>query len=125
MLVVIAIIGLLASVVLLALSGARAKSRDAARIADVREIASAMELFFNDYNSYPTLAVTVSDGSKAPWGLTPTYIGVWPIAPTPVDGNCTTGGSGNNAFQFTPAGTNTATTYTLGFCLGGLGGICF
>jgi type II secretory pathway pseudopilin PulG len=55
-LVVIAIIGLLASVVLLALNGARAKARDAKRIADIRQLASAMELYFNDVNGYPTMA---------------------------------------------------------------------
>ena len=54
LLVVIAIIGLLASVVLLALNSARAKSRDAKRLADVRQIASALELYFNDKSAYPT-----------------------------------------------------------------------
>ena len=54
LLVVIAIIGLLASVVLLALNSARAKSRDAKRLADIRQIASAMELYYNDCGGYPT-----------------------------------------------------------------------
>lgn len=54
LLVVIAIIGLLASVVLLALNSARAKSRDAKRIADVRQLASALELYFNDVSAYPS-----------------------------------------------------------------------
>jgi prepilin-type N-terminal cleavage/methylation domain-containing protein len=53
LLVVIAIIGLLASVVLLALNGARAKARDAKRISDMTTMASALELYFNDSNSYP------------------------------------------------------------------------
>ncbi|HYV33744.1 MAG TPA: prepilin-type N-terminal cleavage/methylation domain-containing protein, partial [Candidatus Limnocylindria bacterium] len=57
LLVVIAIIGLLASVVLLALNSARAKSRDAKRLADIRQLASAFELYFNDINSYPTTAL--------------------------------------------------------------------
>jgi type II secretion system protein G len=53
LLVVIAIIGLLASVVLLALNSARSKSRDAKRVADIRQIQSALELYYNDCNIYP------------------------------------------------------------------------
>jgi len=113
LLVVIAIIGLLASVVLLALNGARAKSRDAKRIADVRQMASAYELYFNDYNTYPTTQAMV--------GLTPTYIGMIPSNPLPNDGNCaTTNASG---YVYMPSSLSSAATgYTLNFCLGGTTG---
>lgn len=108
LLVVIAIIGLLASVVLLALNGARAKSRDAKRLADVRQMASAIEIFFNDYNSYPTNSSTSY--------LVPNYIGLTPTAPTPADGTCT---ATTNAYTFTsPNYSNTAPTFSLTFCLG-------
>jgi prepilin-type N-terminal cleavage/methylation domain-containing protein len=53
LLVVIAIIALLASIVLVALNGARQKSRDAKRIGDIREIANAVELYNSDNNTYP------------------------------------------------------------------------
>lgn len=103
LLVVIAIIGLLASVVLLSLNSARAKSRDAKRVSDVRQIASAMELYFNDSNSYPTQTSN----------LVPNYIGSWPTYPLPAtDGTCTT----PTTYQFT--GTPTATSYAISFCLG-------
>lgn len=103
LLVVIAIIGLLASVVLLSLNSARAKSRDAKRLADVRQIASAMELYFNDSGAYP--AATAQ--------LVPSYIGVWPLYPTPVtDGTCTTPSS------YALSGTYAATNYNIVFCLG-------
>src|SRR6185503_18040773 len=63
LLVVIAIIGLLASVVLLALNSARAKSRDAKRLADIRQVISGLELYFNDCNSYPATAAAITLGS--------------------------------------------------------------
>ena len=124
LLVVIAIIGLLASIVLLALNGARAKSRDAKRIADVRQIASAFELFYNDFNTYPTGTISTQAQATAQY-ITPNYIGIWPTAPTPVDVGtgvapnipCT---PGNNAYTYTP-GANSS-SYSLVFCLGGLTG---
>jgi len=50
---VIAIIGILASIVLTALNGARGKSRDANRIAEVKQIKYALELYYGKYNQYP------------------------------------------------------------------------
>lgn len=52
LLVVISIIGLLASVVLVSLNSARAKARDARRRADLRQIATAMDMYFDKYNTY-------------------------------------------------------------------------
>ena len=45
LLVVIAIIGILASVVLASLNSARKKSRDARRVADIKQIQLALELY--------------------------------------------------------------------------------
>ena len=53
LLVVIAIIGVLASIVLASLNSARRKSRDARRIADVKQIQLALELYFDSNNGYP------------------------------------------------------------------------
>ena len=53
LLVVIAIIGLLSSIVFVSLNSARAKARDAQRIAVVRELQKAVELFYADHNRYP------------------------------------------------------------------------
>lgn len=100
LLVVIAIIGLLASVVLLALNSARQKSRDAKRLADVRQIASALELYYDTNNGYPT---TASFGS-----LAPSYLGQLPTFPTPADG-CNTA-----SYSYTSSASG---TYQLLFCV--------
>lgn len=136
LLVVIAIIGLLASVVLLALNSARAKSRDAKRLADVRQLASAYELFFNDFYGYPTQTGAVTTGGKlsaAPFvtnntafaQLVPNYIGLAPVAPAPADGSClspaTAQGGGNDYYMYNNSSGNTqalTATYAITFCLG-------
>ena len=57
LLVVIAIIGLLATLSVVALNNARQKSRDAKRVSDIKQIQTALELYFVDNNGYPTEAV--------------------------------------------------------------------
>jgi type II secretion system protein G len=61
LLVVIAIIGILSSVVLASLNSARAKSRDARRISDMRQLSNALELYFDDCQMYPT---TLTSGAN-------------------------------------------------------------
>lgn len=53
LLVVISVIGLLASVILIALNGVRAKARDAKRKADLRQISTALEFYYDKNGSYP------------------------------------------------------------------------
>lgn len=54
LLVVIAIIGILASVVLASLNDARKKARDARRVADIKQLQLAFELYFDsEGNKYP------------------------------------------------------------------------
>lgn len=58
-LVVIAIIGILSSVVMSALNDARTKARDGRRARDIRQIMVALELYYDKYERYPqcTLAI--------------------------------------------------------------------
>jgi len=56
LLIVIAIIGLLASIVLVGLSGFRARGRDARRIADIREVQNGLELYYTKNNNYPAIS---------------------------------------------------------------------
>jgi len=79
LLVVIAIIGLLATLSVIALNNARAKSRDAKRVADVRQIQTALELYFNDNLAYPSSIVpdgSIGDGTN-------TYMQMVPRPPQP------------------------------------------
>ena len=63
LLVVISIIGVLATLVLLQLGQARSRSRDTKRIADMNQLRSAVELYFEDNNgSYP--AVVFGSGAE-------------------------------------------------------------
>ena len=72
LLVVIAIIGILSSIVLASLNSARRKSRDARRVADVKQLQVALELFFDTNGEYP-------DALAA---LTPTHIPSAPLDPS-------------------------------------------
>jgi prepilin-type N-terminal cleavage/methylation domain-containing protein len=53
LLVVISIIGLLASIVLVSLDSTRKKGRDSKRIADLKQIQLALELYFDQNNAFP------------------------------------------------------------------------
>jgi prepilin-type N-terminal cleavage/methylation domain-containing protein len=56
LLVVISIIGLITSVILAALSSARAKALDARRKSDLAQISKAIEFYYDKYNTYPRSA---------------------------------------------------------------------
>ena len=74
LLVVIAIIGLLSTLAVVALGNARTKARDAKRMSDLKQIQTALELYYTDTNHYPgtsgaattaVSAVTLGAGSYA------------------------------------------------------------
>lgn len=76
LLVVIAIIGTLASIVLVSMGGARASARDATRKADMRQIISAQELWYNANNDFYTCNGTGADCGILTW---PTSIGTFMV----------------------------------------------
>src|SRR3989344_3413947 len=53
LLVVIAIIGLLSTLAVVALNNARLKARDAKRVADIKQIQTALELYYQENTAYP------------------------------------------------------------------------
>ncbi len=65
LLVVIAIIGLLSTLAVVALNSARQRSRDAKRVADIRQIQTALELGFSELQIYPTAASGLTLGESA------------------------------------------------------------
>lgn len=122
LLVVIAIIGLLAAVVLVSLNSARQKSRDARRLADIRQIMTALELFYNDNNRYVddsgTSPAMTGDGSP----VFQSFLSAWPAAPAPEDGGCSVAQNtytyeGRNATD-SAADTTDPAYYRVTFCLG-------
>ncbi len=124
LLVVIAIIGLLATLAVVALNNARQKSRDAKRVADVKQIQTALELFYNDNNSYPGASSSVP-GSTFGSPAFSTYMATYPTYPTPSnDGTCGTitgytyTASPANCCNAAGACTTACTSYGISFCLG-------
>lgn len=65
LLVVVTIIGILASIVLVSLGSARVKARDTRRLADIRQVALAVEFYTDRYNHYPP--VTGAFGAAERW----------------------------------------------------------
>ncbi len=83
LLVVIAIIGILSSVVLASLNSARAKARDANRTASIKQVQTALELYYDSNQSYVSSADVVLDVALTT-PLTPAYISVIPKSPSGV-----------------------------------------
>lgn len=91
LLVVIAIIGVLASVILPNLNAARVKARSARRAADLKQIQTALELYYADNNSYPNPGWAWRSQCAA-WGgytqdqvipgLVPAYMASFPSDPS-------------------------------------------
>lgn len=89
LLVVIAIIGVLASVVLVSLNSARTKARVARSLTDLKQLQTALELYYDANGSYPLSSggwggFYTCWGTPSPnWivGLAPTYIQALPREP--------------------------------------------
>lgn len=111
LLVVIAIIGILATLAVVALQQARSRARDSKRVADVKQLQTALELFFNENGRYPTDGEWSSGSIGSNSGEL--YMYNIPAAPTPADGECL---NSSNTYQYSPG--IDGSTYTLSFCTG-------
>ena len=106
LLIVIAIIGILATIIIVNFVGVRQRSRDAQRKADLRQIQSAIELFKADQNSYPLSASFPVCGNPL-LTVTITYMQKIPCDPS----GASYWNSGNYYYSLDGA------TYILGACL--------
>ncbi len=91
LLVVIAIIGLLSTLAVVALGSARQKANDAKRLSDIKQIQTALELYYTDQNGYPSgSAVNLGDTNHAclnssgytTTGCSNPYMGLVPKGPS-------------------------------------------
>jgi prepilin-type N-terminal cleavage/methylation domain-containing protein/uncharacterized protein (TIGR02145 family) len=57
LLVVIAIIALLSTLSVVALSNTRVKARDVRRLSDIKTITTGLEMYYNDFGSYPSAPI--------------------------------------------------------------------
>lgn len=92
LLVVIAIIGVLASIVLASLNNARRKSRDARRVADIKQIQLGLELYFDSSatRQYAPSSSTCTLGSvwRGLENLKPAQLSQISTDPTNQNGGC-------------------------------------
>ena len=65
LLVVTAIIGILASVIVVSLGSARENARDSRRLGDIKQISLALEIYIGRFNHYPP--VTPGGSSESRW----------------------------------------------------------
>ena len=116
LLVVIAIIGILATIAVVSLNNARSKARDARRVADVKQIQTALDLYYNDAGHYPLNNIFASGTLFTTSSVigTTTYMQIIPHAPTPTDGSCNVAA---NTYSY--AVDNEGKAYNIGYCIGG------
>lgn len=107
LLVVVVIIGILATLTMVGLNVARGKSRDARRIADIRQIRAALDMFYLENGSYPE-AITANQALAGITGNT--YISKVPAAFNKPDGGCA-----SDTYVYTRTSAN---AYELTYCLG-------
>lgn len=85
LLIVIAIIGLLATLAIVSLTAAQQRARDTKRVADLKAIQTAMELSWNESANYPALAATGTNTWAELSTVLSTFIGSLPTAPQDPD----------------------------------------
>lgn len=125
LLVVIAIIGLLATIGVVSLNSARAKARDAKRIAQVTQIGKVLELYLAAKTEYPAEDPApndidmgggcISEGKGVEQTCTAVAADVILLNPIPQDPNAA-GGSGTNRYYYYSYTSSVPTTGAANAC---------
>lgn len=107
LLVVIGIIGLLASILVVNLTGARRRARDTKRVADVRSLQTANEDYYGKNGKYPGTISDLVTGGEIP---------IWPMDPLAPSGTSCTANSDLCYWyaSYTPSGALGPQSYHLG-----------
>ncbi len=107
LMVVIAIIAMLMAGILVALSSAREKSRDGARMATLNQIQKALDLYYANNNGFPIEATAVTITGDDSFSVTLEADGVIPeVRPDPA----------HPTYTYTYQSSD-GSDYTLSFCL--------
>jgi type II secretion system protein G len=121
LLVVIAILGLLSTLAVVALGSARTKSRDSKRLSDLKQLQTALELYYTENTAYPVgTAISLGDPShiclnKSGWSNTISCAGAY-MAKIP------TGPNTGEFYLYTGATSTFTVTSVLEDSMGGLTG---
>lgn len=113
LLIVIAIIGILSTLLMTNFIGVRQRARDAQRKSDVRQMQSALELYRSDTGSYPVSDTNNRLNSTAcPTSSSFSYSGTVYMNTVPCDPLGSTAYNGGNYYY-----TSNGSTYTIYACL--------
>ncbi|MDO8574966.1 MAG: prepilin-type N-terminal cleavage/methylation domain-containing protein [bacterium] len=110
LLVVIGIIGLLASILVVNLTGARRRARDTKRVADIRNLQTASEDYYGKNGKYPATMADLVSGGQIP---------IWPLDPLAAAGTTCTANSDSCYWyaSYTPGGALGPQSYHFGASL--------
>jgi prepilin-type N-terminal cleavage/methylation domain-containing protein len=118
LIVVIAIIGILVTMVTISIANARARGRDAKRITDIVQMQNALALYYRDEKTYPT--TLTMDGALIGSSTNTVYLSHVPSNPRPRnDGDCFGNDYVYHGFDGLELGS--PPDYGIDFCLGGPG----
>jgi len=127
LLVVVAIMGMLAALAVVALNNARQRARDARRVSDIKQIQTALELYFLDNASYPSgtddyissECLSATSGFATPCAGT-VYMSVVPDNPDPYDDNTACTVTYTDYLYTADHGANPVSylSYSLEYCVG-------
>ena len=104
--VVLAIVGLLASIVITSLLSAQNKERDTKRIGDIDSIKHALAAYYISYGNYPIARATTTITATSTVGSALLSSGTMSIIP-----------QDPRAYQYSYSSNSTGSNYSIHFCL--------